>query len=169
MVTSWKKALLYLVGAYWIVTLLVVGLIIALGAIYHLPGAAELGVSVGQSPAYVQSMPWHPLVNLGVWLFFGWLYLKGVAPAERRREAVRLGALWVAVSIVKDYLVWVVIPSPVQMTHREMYVEYAPWLYLIYLAIFLSPVLVARLTEGRKPATEPAVHGEIDKIFPPSP
>jgi hypothetical protein len=35
----------------------------------------------------------------------------------------------------------VLIPSPVQMTHHQMYVEYQPWLTLIYLIIFLCPVL----------------------------
>lgn len=137
-----KKAIGYMFLVYWIVTVKVVLLIILLGALFHLPSAAELGVSVGQSPAYLLSMPWHPLVNLPFWLLFSRGYLKRLPQEKVQSEGWRLGLFWGLVAVVKDYLVWVLIPSPIQMTHYEMYVEYQPWLTLIYVVIFLSPVLV---------------------------
>lgn len=153
-----KKALLYMLLSYWIVTVKVVLLIIVLGAIFHLPGAAELGVSVGRSPAYLLSMPWHPLVNLPIWLTFSRGYLKHVPADQVQAEGWRLGLLWVLISVVKDYLVWVLIPSPVQMTHYEMYVKYQPWLSLIYLVIFLCPVLTGWRLSRRAAAVQQATN-----------
>lgn len=150
MVANVKKASVYLIAGYWIVTLLVVGLIVALGVLLRLPSAADLGVSVGQSPAYVQSMPYHPLLNLPAWVCFSWLYLRTWQGENRQREAWRLGLFWVVISIVKDLFVWVLIPSPVQMTFHEMYVEYQPWLTLTYAVILLSPVLTQRLMDRRR-------------------
>lgn len=153
MVKDPKRATLYLFLAYWGVTLLVVAFIVALGRALHLPGAAELHVSIGRSPAYLRSMPFHPLLNLPVWAFFAWRYLARLEGVDVRREAWRLGVFWTLVSVVKDYLVWVLIPSPVQMTHTEMYVEYQPWLTLIYAVILLTPVAVARrMAAERVPA-----------------
>lgn len=151
-----KKAIWYMLLSYWIVTVKVVLFIIALGAIYHLPGAAELGVSVGRSPAYLMSMPWHPLFNLPIWLLFSRGYLKRVSTDQVQAEGWRLGLFWGLIAVVKDYLVWVLIPSPIQMTHYEMYVEYQPWLTLIYLVIFLCPVLTG-LSLSRRAATSQQV------------
>lgn len=153
-----KKSLLYMFLAYWIVTVKVVLLIIALGAIFHLPGAAELGVSVGRSPAYLMSMPWHPLVNLPIWLIFSRGYLKRLPADQVQAEGWRLGLFWGLISVVKDYLVWVLIPSPVQMTHYEMYVEYQPWLTLTYLVIFLCPVLTGLRLARRAAAAQRAIN-----------
>lgn len=157
MVTDVKRATLFLLLAYWGVTALVVGFIVALGVALHLPTAAELHVSVGRSPAYLRSMPFHPLLNLPVWALLGWRYLSQVRGVDVRREAWRLGTFWVLVSVVKDYLVWVLIPSPVQMTHTEMYVEYQPWLTLIYAVILFTPVAVARVMAARASRTAPAL------------
>jgi hypothetical protein len=149
MIGNWKKATLLMLGAYWIVTLLVIGFMFVLDAFYHFPKAAELGVSAGQSPAYLATIPFHPLFNLPVWLWFGFLYLKDFAPAKRQEEAWRLGIFWTAICIVKDFIVWVAIPWSWQMTLHEMYVEYQPWLTLIYVVILLAPAMAARLLERR--------------------
>jgi hypothetical protein len=55
------------------------------------------------------------------------------------------------VCIVKDYILWVAIDWAWRMTPYEMYVQYQPYLTLIYLIILLAPVAAARLM-GRKEA-----------------
>lgn len=36
---------------------------------------------------------------------------------------------------------WVMIKHPWNLTFKEFYVDYQPWISLIYLAIFLGPVI----------------------------
>ena len=40
-----------------------------------------------------------------------------------------------------DLVGWVLIPHPLQLSFKQFYVEYQPWIMLVYIAIFLGPVL----------------------------
>jgi len=140
------KATLYLFIAYWIVTILGILLTIFFAATFHPPTPEELGVPVTQAPAYLMTLPYHPLLNLLIWPLFGWRYLQSLSPQiPRIREALRLGAYWAVITIVVDLLGWVLIPHIWRMTFKEFYVDYQPWITLIYLIIFLSPIAAGRL------------------------
>lgn len=146
MPTRIGKATLYLFIAYWIVTILGILLTILFAAVFHPPTPEELGVPVTQAPAYLMTLPYHPLLNLLIFPLFGWWYLHSLSPQVlRMREALRLGAYWTIITIVVDLLGWVLIPHIWQMTFKEFYVDYQPWITLIYLVIFLSPIAAARL------------------------
>jgi len=148
MPTRIGKATLYLMIAYWIVTILGILLTIFFAAIFHPPTPEELGVPVTQAPAYLMTLPYHPLLNLLIWPLFGWWYLSSLSPqVSRMREALRLGAYWTVITIVVDLLGWVLIPHIWRMTFKEFYVDYQPWITLIYLVIFLSPIAAARLVK----------------------
>ena len=69
------KAIGYFALAYWIVTILGTLLTIAFMLIFHLPGPQELGVTASKAPAYLMTLPYHPLLNL-FWLPLAWLYLR---------------------------------------------------------------------------------------------
>jgi hypothetical protein len=71
-----RKAIGYFVLAYWIVTILGILLTIAFAAIFHPLSAQELGVPFSQAPAYLMTIPYHPLLNL-FWLPCAWMYLRG--------------------------------------------------------------------------------------------
>jgi hypothetical protein len=58
-------------------------------------------------------------------------------------EALIIAASWAAVTMAFDLLGWVIIKHPWSMRFREMYVDYQPWITLIYLAIFASPLIAA--------------------------
>lgn len=136
-----KKAIIYWFVAYWIVTLLAIGLTILFAVLYNPPRPEELGVTASQAPAYLMTIPYHPLLNLLVWPIYGWLYLRTTAKEQREKEAFRLGAFWAIITIVVDVIGWVLVPHPWAMTFKQMYVDYQPWISLIYLIIFISPLM----------------------------
>jgi hypothetical protein len=132
-------ATLYLVAAYFIVTILGFGLTVAFAAVMP---PAPAGTPAYALPAYEATEPWHPLLNLLVFPVFGWLYLRGL-PAEtpRMSEAWRVGVVWLVVTLVVDLVGWVLIPHPWQMPLADFYIDYQPWITLVYLVILLSPVM----------------------------
>lgn len=138
------KAILYFALAYWIVTILGVLLTIAFAVIFRPPSPKELGVSAAKAPAYLMTLPYHPLLNV-VWLPFAWLYLKSFTSGDRRNEALRLGIFWCAICILLDLIGWVLIPHLWAMSFKEFYIDYQPWITLIYLVIFVSPILMVNL------------------------
>ena len=89
---------------------------------------------------YEKTKPWHPLYNIVFFTLFGFLYLKGLGHPTLI-EAFITGAIWVFICIVFDVFGWVIIKHPWHLTFKQFYVEYQPWITLIYLAIFLGPVL----------------------------
>src|ERR1700694_3664847 len=137
-------ATLYLSLAYWIVTALGILLTVVFAVTLH-PFSSE-AVPMLQVPAYVMSVPFHPLLNLLVWPVFGWLYLRRSTPnSERQIEALRLGLFWFLATSVIDLFGWVLLPHQWHMTLDQFYVGYQPWISLIYMVIFISPILAAQV------------------------
>ncbi len=94
----------------------------------------------GMGEGYERTKPWHPLYNIVLFSLFGWLYMRGLdSPAVG--DAFAAGAVWAGVCIVFDLVGWVLIRHPWSLTFRQFYVDYQPWITLIYLAIFLGPVI----------------------------
>src|ERR1700681_680078 len=137
-------ATLCLFLAYWIVTAL--GILLTIVFAVTLRPFSSVAVPMLQVPAYVMSVPFHPLLNLLVWPVFGWLYLRRSTPnSERQMEALRLGLFWFVATAVIDLFGWVLVPHPWHMTLDQFYVGYQPWISLIYLVIFISPILAAQV------------------------
>lgn len=139
-----RKAIWYFLLAYWVVTFLGILLTIAFSAIVKPPSAQALGLPTSQDPSYLMTLPYHPLLNL-FWIPFAWMYLRSFAFENRVREALKLGTFWAAICILIDLIGWILIPHPWAMTIKEFYVDYRPWITLIYLVIFLSPIVVSGL------------------------
>lgn len=149
-------ALAYFLVAYVLVTVLAAGLTIAYGTVYNLPEPDQLGVGLLQAPAFVATVPYHALIMLVVWPVFAWLYFRRRRPASREQEARqtwRLGSLWLVAAMVVDYVGFVLVKNPWSMTTRELYVDYQPWISLIYLSILVSPWIRLRLSSWREAAT----------------
>ena len=135
-------ALMYFGAAYVLVSVLAAGLTMTYGAIHHSPEPEQLGVGMLQAPAFVATVPYHVLIMLLVWPVFAWLYFRKrrANGAELESKAtMRLAVLWLVAAMVVDYVGFVLIKNPWSMTTHELYVEYQPWISLIYLSIFLSP------------------------------
>jgi hypothetical protein len=135
-------ALLYFVVAYVVVTVLAAGLTITYGAINKSPDPRELGVGMLQAPAFVATVPYHVLIMLLIWPLFAWLYFRKRRPhnaQQESRQTLLLAFLWLLSAMVVDFVGFVLIKNPWSMTPRELYVDYQPWITLIYISIFLSP------------------------------
>ena len=94
----------------------------------------------GMGEGYEKTKPFHPLYNIIIFPIFAALYLGGLK--EMTFGAALLTALlWGTLTLVIDLFGWVLIKHPWSLSFREFYVEYQPWITLIYLAIYLSPIL----------------------------
>ena len=56
-------------------------------------------------------------------------------------EALITGAIWAGICIVFDVFGWVLIKHPWSLSFKEFYVDYQPWITLIYFAIFAGPTV----------------------------
>lgn len=123
-------------GAYAIVTL--IGILHTVFNIYVLHMKPMDQNSMGEG--YEKTKPWHPLYNILVFSLAGWLYMYGLK-CPTVRDALITGGIWAGICMVFDIFGWVLIRHPWSLTFRQFYVEYQPWITLIYLAIFSGPVI----------------------------
>ena len=96
--------------------------------------------SPGMGEGYERTKPWHPLYNIIIFPPFAYLYLAGLHTVTRQ-TAVWTGLLWGTVTVVIDVIGWVLIKHPWSLTFKEFYVDYQPWITLIYLTIYASPLI----------------------------
>jgi len=139
-----KRAFIYFFVAYGVVTILATAVTLLYGLIYHSPQPEELGVSLVKAPSFVATVPYHVLIMLLVWPVFAWVYLRKRQPRNRDGElgeSLRLSFFWLAAAMIVDFVCFVLIKHPWSLTPHEFYVEYEPWIGLIYTAIFLSPLI----------------------------
>lgn len=121
---------------YILVTLVGIGHTVFNIYVRHMKPMDEHSMGEG----YEKTKPWHPLYNILLFTLFGWLYLKGV-PMPTMGEALITGGIWAGICIVFDVFGWVLIKHPWSLSFKEFYIDYQPWISLIYAAIFLGPVL----------------------------
>jgi hypothetical protein len=124
--------------------------------------AGLMGVSISQSMSsysstsgksllsvtgYSEAQRFFPLENLLVWSLFAWVYYKGCR-LDNAKNALPLAFIWAVTAILFDFLLAVALP--ILLDHPKwlefyaaspysFYIEQAPWIYLIYLAIFTAP------------------------------
>jgi hypothetical protein len=138
----YKRAVVTFILAYLAITVLAVGLSISLEAIMHAPPAND----IVHNPSYVLSEKFYPLLNLLVWTTFSWVYFKIRENAPGLfKEALALGLFWLALALAVDYVGFVLIKHPLSLSAHDFYIEQFPWIYLIYLVIFISPMCYAAL------------------------
>ncbi len=94
----------------------------------------------GRIEGYEKTKPWHPLCSIIIFTLFGWLYLRNIVEPDLT-EALVTGGIWAGVCIIFDLIAWVLIRHPCRFTFKEFYIDYQPWLTLIYIAIFCAPVI----------------------------
>ena len=96
--------------------------------------------SEGMGEGYEKTKPWHPLYNIIIFPLFGYLYMRGLTNPTLS-EALITGAIWAGICIISDLVGWVLIKHPWRLTFKEFYINYQPWITLIYIAIFLGPLI----------------------------
>lgn len=146
------RALLFFLAAYVIVTVLASATTLIYGSINNTWAADSAASSPVRAPSFASTVPYHVLIMLVVWTLFAWLYFRGSARVVRRdqvRETALLSILWLVGAMLVDFVGFVVVRQPWSLTPHQFYVDYQPWITLIYLAIFVSPWL--RLVGARTP------------------
>jgi len=150
-----RRALIYFFAAYCLVTVLATATSVTYGIIYQTPQPEELGVSLLKAPSFVATVPYHVVIMLLVWPVFAWMYFRKRQQSSHDkevRETLRLSFFWLAAAMIVDLVCFVLIKHPYSLTPHEFYVEYEPWISLIYISIFLSPFI--RLGVSRLVATK---------------
>lgn len=97
--------------------------------------------SPGMGEGYERTKPWHPLYNILVFPAFALLYFHTAEGAGTFPNAAVTSLVWGTLTVVIDYFGWVLIKHPWSLTAREFYVDYQPWITLIYAAIYCSPFI----------------------------
>ena len=137
----YKRALITWVIAYLSITAAGIGLFFLIAALQHTGSYA----SPVKDPSYVLEEWFLPLANLLIWTACGLAYF-----GQRRDtvypwnwEPLKLGALWLALAVPADFLDSVAIKNPESMSAHDFYIGQAPWIYLTYTAVFISPACAA--------------------------
>lgn len=94
----------------------------------------------GMGEGYEKTKPWHPLYNIILFSIFGWFYMHNLS-VPSLLEALMTGLIWVGICIVVDIIGWVMIKHPWSLSYKEFYVDYQPWISLIYISIFAGPII----------------------------
>ena len=128
-------------AAYIVATLVGIGHTIFNWRVLKMENKKEKITSMYDIVAYAKTVPFHPLYNIIIWPIFAFLYIAAARSGSIWLEALLLGASWALITIVIDLFGWVLIKHPWRMTFKEMYVDYQPWITLIYLSIFVSPFI----------------------------
>jgi hypothetical protein len=136
-------SMLWFWSAYIVVTLVGIGHTIFNWKVLKMEVNQEKVTSMYDIVPYAKTVPFHPLYNIILWPIFSYLYLFQTGSVSVWRDALVLGASWTLITIVFDLFGWVIIRHPWRMTFKEMYVDYQPWITLIYLSIFISPFIAA--------------------------
>lgn len=127
-------------AAYFIVTFIGVIHTIYNAKVKHMGVMTKERVPMNQIESYARTMPFHWLYNLLIFPIFAWLYLRGLESINFN-TALITGLIWGAITIVFDLIGWVLIPHPWQCTFKDFYIDYQPWITIIYLVITCSPFI----------------------------
>jgi len=148
------RALALFFVAYIIVTILAAATTECYGLISNLPPPPP-GLSPVKAPVFLATVPYHVLIMLIVWTLFAWIYFRKRSnsnPNAEKVETRNLALLWLILAMVVDCVGFVLIKHPYSLSAHAFYVDYQPWISLIYVAIFLSPWIrlgMARWGGGR--------------------
>ena len=134
---KWRRAVAAFLSAYLAITILGTVLSFAIAAILHTPTTSE----PMQNEAYLLSERFLPFLNFLVWMAGSWLYFRN--SLEKRipkEESLALGVFWLAIALPLDFVAFVAIRTPISLSPYDFYVRQFPWIYLIYIVVFISPL-----------------------------
>lgn len=126
---------------YWIAYFVVTGIGIAHMIfnikVLHMKSMKD---SPGMGEGYEKAKPWHPLYNIIIFPIFAFLYLNGLETVTLS-NVIATSIIWGTITVIFDLFGWVLIKHPWSLTFKAFYLDYQPWITLIYLAIYASPFI----------------------------
>lgn len=90
--------------------------------------------SSGMGEGYERTKPWHPLYNIIIFPIFAYLYFNRLETVTLS-NAIATSLIWGTITVVFDLIGWVLIKHPWSLTVKEFYIDYQPWITLIYITI----------------------------------
>ena len=96
--------------------------------------------SSGMGEGYERTKPWHPLYNIIIFPIFAYLYFNRLETVTLS-NAIATSLIWGTITVVFDLIGWVLIKHPWSLTVKEFYIDYQPWITLIYITIYASPFI----------------------------
>lgn len=94
----------------------------------------------GMGEGYEKTKPWHPLYNIIIFPIFAYIYLNGLGTVTLS-NVILTSVIWGTITVVFDVIGWVLIKHPWSLTFKEFYIDYQPWITLIYITIYASPFI----------------------------
>jgi hypothetical protein len=150
-----RRALACFVAAYLAVTILAAGTTLIYAAVNNTFAADAAATSPVKAPSFAATVPYHVLIMLVIWPLFAWLYFRGSnqpGVGSQVRGTWLLAISWILGAMLVDFVGFVAIKNPWSLSPRQFYIDYQPWITLIYVAIFLSPwvrLLITKLAAMR--------------------
>ncbi len=133
-----KRGVLTFILSYIVITILGFGLYLLIAAIMGIPQSTAFDIRGDR--AYILAEKLYPILNLGVWATFTWLYFRKVS-RPTMKQAWKLGGFWLAIAVPLDLIYFVLIPNPLQVSAQGFYIEQFPWIYLTYVVVLTTPAL----------------------------
>ncbi|MDO4889631.1 MAG: hypothetical protein Q4A25_03010 [Candidatus Saccharibacteria bacterium] len=90
--------------------------------------------------AYEKTRPFHALYDIVIFPFCAYFCLQSQTNPDAGTAFI-IGLIWLTISMVSDWLIWVAIKTPARHTYKEFYIDYQPWLALCYLVTLFSPLV----------------------------
>lgn len=96
--------------------------------------------SPGMGEGYEKTKPWHPLYNIVIFPLFACFYFNGLETLTLS-NAIATSIIWGTVTVIFDLIGWVLIKHPWSLSFKEFYIDYQPWITMIYMTIYASPFI----------------------------
>ena len=128
-------SLIYYWSAYFIVTLVGVLHTIFNIVVLHMKSMKD---SPGMGEGYEKTKPWHPLYNIIIFPIFAYFYGLEIITLS---NVIATSIIWGTITVVFDVIGWVLIKHPWSLSFKEFYIDYQPFITLIYITIYASPFI----------------------------
>ena len=126
---------------YWVAYVIVtgIGVLHTIFSIFvlHMKSMKE---GQGMGEGYEKTKPWHPLYNIIIFPIFAYVYFNGLDVISLS-NVIATSIIWGTITVVFDLIGWVIIKHPWSLTFKEFYIDYQPWITLIYITIYASPFI----------------------------
>ncbi len=96
--------------------------------------------SSGMGEGYEKTKPWHTLYNIIIFPIFAYLYFNGLEVVTLS-NVIATSIIWGTITVIFDLVGWVLIKHPWSLSFKEFYIDYQPWITLIYITIYTSPFI----------------------------
>lgn len=134
---NFERMIIYYFIAYFVVTSIGVFHTIFNIKVLKMKSMKE---SAGMGEGYEKTKPYHILYNIIIFPIFSYLYFNGLETTTLS-NVILTSFSFTIITVVLDLVGWVLIKHPYSLTFKQFYIDYQPYITLIYIAICISPFI----------------------------